>query len=62
MAGAKEAVFVDRRMVGEGPSVRLSLAERPEPYEVRVKVRGEERVRFVAVKAGRVARLRVGNR
>lgn len=59
VAGAKDAIYVDGRLIGEGPIQKLPLAPRKEPYEVRVKLRGEERVRFVPVKEGRLARLRV---
>jgi hypothetical protein len=59
VAGTKDTIFVDGRLIGEGPTQKLPLAPRREPYEIRVKLRGEERVRFVTVKQGRLARLRV---
>jgi hypothetical protein len=58
-AGPRDAIFVDQRPVGQGPTVKLPLTARREPYEVRVTLHGEERVRFVSVKEGRLARLRV---
>jgi hypothetical protein len=59
VAGPSDLVFVDRRPIGQGPIVKLPLAPRREPYEIRVKLRGEERVRFVSIKEGRLARLQV---
>jgi CheY-like chemotaxis protein len=62
VAGSSDMIYVDGQMVGKGPVVKLVLAPKsgakPE-YEVRVKLRGEERVRYVAVKEGRLARVRV---
>ena len=59
IAGTKDGIFVDHRLIGDGPLQKLTLAARKEPYEVRVRLRGEERVRLVSVRAGRLARLRV---
>lgn len=59
VAGASDSVFVDGKLLGTGPTVKLALAPRPQPYEVRVKLRGEDRVRFVSVKDGRLVRVRV---
>jgi DNA-binding response OmpR family regulator len=62
VAGSSDMIYVDGQMIGKGPIVRLTLAPKTgakAEYEVRVKLRGEERVRYVAVKEGRVARVRV---
>lgn len=59
VAGSGNSIYVDGRLVGKGPVVKLPVSARTEPYQVRVELRGEDQVRFVAVKAGRLARLRV---
>ncbi|WP_437712922.1 response regulator [Sorangium sp. So ce448] len=58
IAGAGDTLFVDGRKVGTG-SVKLPLAPKDGVYEIRAKLRDEERVRFAVVKAGRLTRLRV---
>ncbi|WP_437528176.1 response regulator [Sorangium sp. So ce726] len=58
IAGAGDTLFVDGRKVGSG-SVKLPLAPKDGAYEIRAKLRDEERVRFAVVKAGRLTRLRV---
>jgi CheY-like chemotaxis protein len=59
IAGNGNMILVDGSQVGLGPVVKLPLAPRKDPYEVRIKLRGEDQVRFVLVKEGRLARLRV---
>jgi CheY-like chemotaxis protein len=59
VAGTSDTVSIDGTSVGNGPVVKRALAPRKEPYEVRVKLRGEDRVRFVVVKEGRLTRLRI---
>ena len=59
VAGVSDAIHVDHRLIGNGPIVKLPLAPRPEPYEIRLKLRGEERVRFALVREGRLTRVRV---
>jgi hypothetical protein len=59
VAGVSDSVYVDNRLIGDGPILKLPLAPRPEAYEIRVKLRGEERVRFAVVKEGRLTRVRV---
>ncbi|WP_437991232.1 response regulator [Sorangium sp. So ce145] len=58
IAGAGDTLFVDGRKVGTG-SVKLPLAPKDGVYEIRAKLRDEERVRFAVVKAGRLTRLRI---
>ncbi|WP_437588944.1 response regulator [Sorangium sp. So ce1000] len=58
IAGAGDTLYVDGRKVGTG-SVKLPLAPKDGVYEIRAKLRDEERVRFAVVKAGRLTRLRV---
>ncbi|WP_437831833.1 response regulator [Sorangium sp. So ce1153] len=58
IAGAGDELFVDGRPVGTG-SVKLPLAPKGGAYEIRAKLRDEERVRFALVKAGRLTRLRI---
>ena len=59
IAGTSDTIFIDGTQVGTGPVVKRPLAPRKDPYEIRVKLRGEERVRFVQVKEGRLTRLRI---
>ncbi|AUX48280.1 transcriptional regulator [Sorangium cellulosum] len=58
IAGAGDTLFVDGRKVGTG-SAKLPLAPKDGAYEIRAKLRDEERVRFALVKPGRLTRLRV---
>lgn len=59
VAGTSDTIFIDGTQVGNGPIVKRALAPRKDPYEIRVKLRGEERVRFVSVKEGRLTRVRI---
>jgi MFS family permease len=59
VAGTSDSIFIDGTLVGNGPIVKRALAPKKEPYEIRVKLRGEERVRFVLVKEARLTRLRI---
>jgi DNA-binding response OmpR family regulator len=53
--GGKEAIFVDGVELGKGPSLRLVLG--PGVHEVRQRVRGEWRIRFVLIRPSRRTRL-----
>jgi hypothetical protein len=53
--GGREAIFVDGVELGRGPALRIALA--PGVHEVRLRIRGEDRVRFVLIRTGRRARL-----
>jgi hypothetical protein len=59
VAGTSDTIWIDGTLVGNGPMVKRALAPKKEPYEIRVKLRGEERVRFVLVKESRLTRLRI---
>jgi CheY-like chemotaxis protein len=59
IAGTSDTVWIDGTLVGNGPIVKRALAPKKDPYEIRVKLRGEERVRFVLVREGRLTRLRI---
>jgi CheY-like chemotaxis protein len=59
VAGTSDTIWIDGTLVGNGPIVKRALAPKKEPYEIRVRLRGEERVRFVLVKEGRLSRLRI---
>ncbi|MDI1480541.1 response regulator [Polyangium sp. y55x31] len=59
VAGPSDSVYVDGQLVGTGPVVQSKLAPKKDPYEIRVRLRGEERVRFALVKEGRLTRLRI---
>lgn len=58
VAGRNDEIHIDGRLVGKGPVVKVPVIA-VEEHEVRVKLRGEERVRYVAVKEGTRTRLRV---
>jgi len=59
VAGKKDEIFLDGRRVGQGPVQRVALEAGDQKHEVRVKLRGEERVRYVTPKAGVKLRLRI---
>ncbi len=59
VAGRNDQIYVNGQLVGKGPMVKMALKAVPTPYEVRVKLRGEERVRYAVVKEGKRIRLRV---
>ncbi|MBI4703113.1 MAG: response regulator [Deltaproteobacteria bacterium] len=59
VAGKGDRIFVDGKLIGSGPAATVTLEARPKPVEVRVKLRGEERVRYVAIKKGVRLRVRV---
>jgi CheY-like chemotaxis protein len=59
VAGTSDTIWIDGVQVGNGPIVKRALAPRKEPYEIRVKLRGEERVRFALVKESKLTRLRI---
>ncbi|MFO0611346.1 MAG: response regulator [Polyangiaceae bacterium] len=59
VAGKSDTIYIDGKARGSGPVQSVPLKAKGEPYEVKVKMRGEERVRFVTVKEGRLTRVRV---
>jgi hypothetical protein len=59
VAGKSDTVYIDGKAMGSGPLISAPLKAKSDPYEVKVKLRGEERVRFVNVKEGRLTRLRI---
>jgi len=59
VAGKSDTIYIDGKPMGSGPVQSVALKAKPEPYEVKVKLRGEERVRFVTLKDGRLTRVRV---
>lgn len=59
VAGTSDTIFIDAQQVGNGPIIKRALAPRREPYEIRVKLRGEERVRFVVIKEARLTKVRI---
>jgi hypothetical protein len=59
VAGTSDTIFIDGQQVGNGPIIKRALAPKKEPYEIRVKLRGEERVRFVLVKESRLSKVRI---
>jgi CheY-like chemotaxis protein len=59
VAGRSDDIFLDGRRIGDGPVQRIAVPAGAQPHEVRVKMRGEERVRYVVAKEGVKIRLRV---
>ena len=59
VAGRDSEVLIDGKVVGKGPVVKVPLDAKKDVYEVRVKLSGEERVRYVNVLEGKRLRLRV---
>ena len=59
VAGKNDKIYVNGQLMGKGPVVKVTLKAVPDPYEVRVKLRGEERVRYAVVKEGKRIKLRV---
>jgi DNA-binding response OmpR family regulator len=59
VAGRNDKVFVDGKLIGKGPVVKVPLQAGPQPHEIRVKLRGEERVRYATLKAGVRTRIRI---
>jgi len=53
----RDAIFIDGAELGRGPVLRVALS--PGVHEVRLRIRGEDRVRFVLIRTGRRARLAV---
>ncbi|MBM4357405.1 MAG: DUF4388 domain-containing protein [Deltaproteobacteria bacterium] len=59
VAGRKDEIVIDGKRAGMGPIQRVSLPAGEERHEVRIRLRGEERVRYVTVKPGVKLRLRM---
>lgn len=59
VVGRNDVVHVGGKEIGRGPVVKVPLLAKKDAYEVRVQMRGEERVRYVTVEAGVRTRLRV---
>lgn len=59
VAGPHDSIYVDNKLIGSGPVAKVALPPRAGTYEIRVKLRGEERVRFATIKEGRLSRVRM---
>jgi len=59
VAGKNDEIYVNGQLIGKGPMVKATLKAVADPYEIRVKLRGEERVRYAVVKEAKRVRLRV---
>ncbi len=59
VAGKSDSIYIDGKAMGSGPTISVPLRAKTEPYELKVKQRGEERVRKVVVREGRMARVRL---
>lgn len=59
VAGKSDTIFIDGKPMGSGPLVSVALKAKDDPYEIKVRLRDEDRVRRVAVKEGKLTRVRV---
>ncbi|MBK6520569.1 MAG: response regulator [Polyangiaceae bacterium] len=59
VAGKSDTIYVDGKAVGSGPVITMPLKARTDPYEIKLKTRGEEKTRFVTVKESKMVRLRM---
>jgi len=59
VAGRKDKIYVDGRLLGRGPLRKLRLKADGKTHEIRVKLRGEERVRYVVMKPAVRLRIRI---
>lgn len=59
VAGKTDTILVDGKPIGSGPIAAVQLRAKADPYEIRVKTRGEERSRFVQVKEDKLVRIRL---
>ncbi len=59
IAGPTDEVSIDGKATVAGPIVKATLAPRDKPYEIHVKMRGEERTRFALVREGKRTRVRI---
>jgi CheY-like chemotaxis protein len=59
VAGRNHKIFVDGRLIGRGPVKKVPLKAGDQRHEIRVKMRGEERVRYVVMRKGVRLRVRV---
>ncbi|MFO0587547.1 MAG: response regulator [Polyangiaceae bacterium] len=59
VVGPSDEVSIDGKPTVAGPVVKATLAPREKPYEIRVKMRGEERTRYALVKEGKRTRVRI---
>ncbi len=59
VVGPADKVSIDGQPTVAGPVVKATLAPREKPYEIKVKMKAEERVKFALVKEGKRTRVRV---
>ena len=59
VAGRQHKIFVDGRLIGRGPVKKIPLKAGEQRHEIRVKMKGEERVRYVVMRPGVRLRVRV---
>jgi hypothetical protein len=59
VTGRGDEIYVDGVRIGKGPVRKVAVKANTQPHEVRVKLRGEERVRYVTAKEGARIRIRV---
>ena len=50
---------IDGQPTVAGPVVKATLPPRDKPYEIKVKLRGEERTRFATIREGKRTRVRI---
>ncbi|MBK8251708.1 MAG: response regulator [Polyangiaceae bacterium] len=59
VVGPNDQVSIDGQPTVAGPVVKATLAPRATPYEIKVKMQGEERTRFASIREGRRTRVRI---
>lgn len=59
VVGPNDEVSIDGQPTVAGPVVKATLAPRDQPYEVKVKLKGEERTRYALIKQGKRTRVRI---
>lgn len=59
IVGPNDEVSIDGQPTVAGPVVKATLAPRDQPYEVKVKLKGEERTRYALIKQGKRTRVRI---
>lgn len=59
VAGRGHVISVDGKEVGKGPVVKVPVKATAQPHEVRVKMKGEERVQYIVIKPHTRLRLRL---
>ncbi|MEZ4300206.1 MAG: response regulator [Polyangiaceae bacterium] len=59
IAGPSDEISIDGQPTVAGPVVKATLAPRAQPYEIKVKLKSEERTRYATIKEGKRTRVRI---